>query len=199
MAVGRNDFPIREGYEKIRNPLSVMEKKWMQGRMCFLMWTVLAAVLCWSCVVEGGELKANRVMVYKVKRKLYLCKGDSILKAYDIALGKDPAGHKQREGDSRTPEGRYILDWRNTKSKYYRSIHISYPNKADQARASKDGVPPGGDIMIHGYPEGAFSSMWSRYWFLGRDWTDGCIAVSNEAMDEIWKAVPDGTPIDIYP
>ena len=145
--------------------------------------------------IEG----VDRVVVYKAERRLYLCQGDSVLQGYDIALGKYPKGHKQREGDSRTPEGRYVLDWRNLKSRYYLSIHISYPNEEDKRRAAAKGVSPGGDIMIHGYPKGASASMWNRYWFLGRDWTDGCIAVSNDAMDEIWASVEDGTPIEIFP
>ncbi len=150
--------------------------------------------------VLGEQIpNVDRVVVYKKKRVLQLCRGDSVLKKYPIALGKSPEGHKMREGDSRTPEGRYILDWRNPNSKYYLSIHISYPNKADKQRADSLGVNPGGAIMVHGYPTGKSASLWSRYWFLGRDWTDGCIAVSNEAMDEIWASVKDGTPIDIHP
>jgi murein L,D-transpeptidase YafK len=141
----------------------------------------------------------DRVAVYKKKRMLQLCRGDSVLKVYQIALGKEPQGHKTREGDSRTPEGRYVLDWRNPESRYHLSIHISYPSDKDKKRADSLGVEPGGDIMIHGYPEGVSASMWSRYWFLGRDWTDGCIAVSNEAMEEIWGSVENGTMIDIYP
>lgn len=141
----------------------------------------------------------DRVAVYKRKRLLQLCRGDSVLRVYQIALGKEPKGHKTREGDSRTPEGRYVLDWRNPESQYHLSIHISYPNERDKKRADSLRVSPGGDIMIHGYPEGVSASMWSRYWFLGRDWTDGCIAVSNEAMDEIWESVRNGTAIDIYP
>lgn len=150
--------------------------------------------------VLGEQIpNVDRVVVYKKKRVLQLCRGDSVLKQYPIALGKSPEGHKVREGDSRTPEGRYILDWRNPNSKYYLSIHISYPNKADKQRADSLGVNPGGAIMVHGYPTGKSASLWNRYWFLGRDWTDGCIAVSNEAMDEIWTTVKDGTPIDIHP
>lgn len=137
--------------------------------------------------VLGEQIpNVDRVVVYKKKRVLQLCRGDSVLKQYPIALGK-------------TPEGRYILDWRNPNSKYYLSIHISYPNKADKQRADSLGVNPGGAIMVHGYPTGRTASLWNRYWFLGRDWTDGCIAVSNEAMDEIWASVKDGTPIDIHP
>ncbi len=149
--------------------------------------------------IISEELQVSRVVVYKEDRELHVCAGDSVLKRYRIALGKDPTGHKREEGDSRTPEGRYLLDWRNRKSKYHLSIHISYPNESDRKQAKERGVSPGGDIMIHGFPDGEYESYWSRYWFLGRDWTDGCIAVANEAIEEIWRLVPDGTPIDILP
>ena len=141
----------------------------------------------------------DRVVVFKERRKLFLCKGDSSLVEYGISLGKNPKGHKLRRGDSRTPEGDYVLDWRNANSRFYRSIHISYPNEKDLKRASKKGVSPGGNIMIHGFPHGANRSIWSRYKFLNRDWTDGCIAVPNEVMDIIWASVKDGTPIEIHP
>lgn len=172
----------------------------MTGRSGTWLLALLVVALCLFSAAEGEEPpRPDRVAVYKAKRKLYLYKGDRILKAYNIALGRNPKGHKQREGDSRTPEGRYILDWRNPDSKYHLAIHISYPNDADRERARKRGESPGGDIMLHGYPDGAFGSIWSRYWFLGKDWTDGCIALPNAAMDQIWKSVRNGTPIDIYP
>jgi murein L,D-transpeptidase YafK len=162
-----------------------------------LIWGFVMMATCagWGASIVG----VDKVVVYKAKRELQLCEGDSVLKRYEIALGKNTAGHKQREGDSRTPEGKYILDWRNSNSKFYLSIHISYPNHEDEKRAKALGVSPGGDIFIHGYPNGISGAMWGRYWFLGRDWTDGCIAVSNVAMDEIWASVRDGTPIEIYP
>ncbi|MBT3603003.1 MAG: L,D-transpeptidase family protein [Candidatus Latescibacteria bacterium] len=151
-------------------------------------------------VVWGNEIiGVDKVVVYKAKRELQLCEEDSVLRRYKIALGKNVTGHKQHAGDSRTPEGKYVLDWRNPNSKYYLSFHISYPNLEDEKRAQALGVSSGGDIFIHGYPTGISAGLWSRYWFLGKDWTDGCIAVSNEAMDEIWASVRDGTPIEIYP
>ena len=123
-------------------------------------------------------------------------KGEAVLKTYKIALGTEPVGPKTQQGDHRTPEGSYILDFRNTHSQFYKSIHITYPNPADRAQARKRGVSPGGSIMIHGLPNG-----WGRIgkMHLQRDWTDGCIAVTNEEMDEIWRLVPDGTPIEIKP
>ncbi len=141
--------------------------------------------------------KADYVVVKKTERKLYLYRGSEILKTYRIALGKQPDGHKIREGDSRTPEGRYILDWRNPNSKFYRSIHISYPSRTDFRDARERGDSPGGAIMIHGQPTSWVEK--TKLLFNQDDWTEGCIAVQNHEMDEIWNAVDDGTPIEIIP
>jgi murein L,D-transpeptidase YafK len=113
-----------------------------------------------------------------------------------MALGGEPVGAKARQGDHKTPEGVYIMDHRNAHSSFYRSIHISYPSAQDRARAKKLGVSPGGDIYLHGLPNG-----WGAIGKAHRlkDWTDGCIAVTNEEMDEIWASVPDGTVIEIKP
>ena len=141
--------------------------------------------------------KADYVVVKKAERKLYLYRGSEVLKTYRIALGKQPEGHKIREGDSRTPEGIYTLDWRNPNSRFYRSIHVSYPNKTDHRGARERGDTPGGAIMIHGQP-----SSWiekTKLLFNQDDWTEGCIAVQDHEMDEIWEAVEDGTPIEIIP
>jgi murein L,D-transpeptidase YafK len=143
-----------------------------------------------------SDAKADRVLVMKRDRTLTLMSGNQVLKVYKIALGGDPAGAKQREGDHKTPEGAYVLDRRNAKSKFYRSIHISYPNEKDRKRAQKMGVPPGGDVMVHGLPNGF---RWLGLIHRTHDWTDGCIAVTDQEMDEIWNAVPDGTPIEIKP
>lgn len=134
--------------------------------------------------------QADKVLVDKSDRQVYLLRDGEIWKSYPMGLGFAPEGHKQREGDGRTPEGDYVLDWRNPKSQFYLSIHISYPDTEDKVAASKRGVPPGGDIFIHGR-----HSLSGR----NRDWTLGCIAVTDEAMDEIWKLVPNGTPITIRP
>ncbi len=143
-------------------------------------------------------LKADRVLVKKAERKLILLKDGEVFRDYDIALGDSPMGHKQFEGDERTPEGRYTLDWRNSKSKFYRSIHISYPNRQDQKFAVAQGRSPGGMIMIHGQPNNSSDAI--SAWVLDQmDWTDGCIAVKNDEMDEIWAAIDNGTPIEIYP
>jgi len=116
---------------------------------------------------------------------------ESLVRSYRIALGRDPSGHKLREGDGRTPEGRYTIDRRNPKSAYYLSLHISYPNEEDRERARAAGVDPGGDIMIHGQPNGGMKRE--------GDWTQGCIAVTDAEMDEIWSLVKDGTIIEIGP
>lgn len=138
-----------------------------------------------------GPGPADEVVVDKSDRQLYLLRRGRVIARIPVALGFAPDGHKQRQGDGRTPEGRYVLDWRNPNSKFYRSIHISYPSAADRAHAERRGVPPGGDIFIHGTPAGPK--------FVSVDWTAGCIAVSNTAMDLIWNRVPDGTPITIRP
>jgi murein L,D-transpeptidase YafK len=119
-----------------------------------------------------------------------------ILRTYNVALGGAPVGPKTRQGDHKIPEGKYALDHRNIHSQFYRSIHITYPNSRDVAQAKKMGVSPGGDVFIHGLPNGY---GWVGKGHLLKDWTDGCIAVTNEEMDEIWMAVPDGTPIEIEP
>jgi murein L,D-transpeptidase YafK len=143
-----------------------------------------------------ADARADRVIVMKKERTLTLISGDKVLKIYKVALGGDPIGPKRMEGDHKTPEGSYILDRRNPKSKYYRSIHISYPSEDDRERARKSGVSPGGDVMVHGLPNGF---GWLGATHRTQDWTDGCIAVTDQEMDEIWSAVPDGTPIEIKP
>lgn len=142
-------------------------------------------------------VKADYVIVKKSERKLYLYNGSEILKSYRISLGKQPDGHKERSGDSRTPEGTYTLDWRNPHSKFFRSIHISYPNTTDRYDARERGDAPGGAIMIHGQPNDWAER--SRLLFHGDDWTEGCIAVQNHEMLEIWDTVEDGTTIEIVP
>ena len=152
-------------------------------------------LLCLSGLAYAADV--DRVTVDKSERIMRLHAGDTIVKEVAISLGDAPEGHKQREGDEKTPEGRYVLDWRNPNSSYHRSIHISYPNEADKAHARKNGYSPGGDIFIHGLPNGMGQS--GRL-FRGRDWTDGCIAVNNnDDMTEIWNLVRNGTPIEITP
>ncbi|MCK9275159.1 MAG: L,D-transpeptidase family protein [Syntrophales bacterium] len=143
----------------------------------------------------AGIERADMVLVVKSESTLYLIKNRKILKRYKVSLGANPKGHKQKEGDKRTPEGTYILDYKKIDSTFYKAIHISYPNRDDMKRARKAGVNPGGCIMIHGQKNGCGSGANS-----GRmNWTDGCIAVSNSDMDEIWGSVAAGTPIKILP
>lgn len=144
--------------------------------------------------MAAPESQADLIRVDKAGRRMQLLRQGQPIRDYRIALGGEPAGHKQREGDERTPEGRYVIDWRNRNSRAYLSLHISYPNAADAARAAAAGEDPGGDIMIHGMVNGwGFIGGLHRLW----DWTDGCIAVTNAQMREIWSLVPDGTPIEI--
>lgn len=140
--------------------------------------------------------KADLVLVKKSERRLYLLQNGKVYRDYRISLGKNPLGTKQRQGDFRTPEGGYILDWRNSDSRFYKSIHISYPNEKDLASAKSVGADPGGMIMIHGIPK---NPQYPGWLFELIDWTDGCVAVSNEVMDEIWASVEEGTPIRITP
>lgn len=147
-------------------------------------------------VVESKSIEpVVKVFVKKSEQKMYLLdKNDEIVREYHIALGDNPKGHKQQEGDEKTPEGNYRLDYKNENSIAYRSIHISYPNEQDKAYARQLGVSPGGAIMIHGQMNGyeIFAALNQK-----RNWTDGCIAVTNAEMDEIMALVKVGTPIEI--
>jgi murein L,D-transpeptidase YafK len=156
-----------------------------------------AAWLLWSTGQPlPAEARADRVIVIKHERSLLLQAGGLTIKRYRIALGQNPEGHKQAQGDGRTPEGLYRIDWRNPRSRYHRSLHVSYPNAADRQRAARAGVNPGGDIMIHGLPA---RLGWIGPLHRALDWTDGCVALTNAEVDELWRAVADGTPIDIRP
>ena len=167
----------------------------MMRRRFFGMVLVLAVGLATSPPSGAHPLKADHIVVLKQKRELLLMRGQKVLKSFPIALGFHPTGAKRREGDGRTPEGAYVVDGRLAASHYHLALHISYPNAADQARATASHQPPGGAIMIHGMPA----------WFgrddlqFAADWTNGCIAVSNSAIEEIWQSVDDGTAIEIRP
>lgn len=154
------------------------------------------ALLMFSQTSIASTPKADRVIVHKSQRKMMLKKDGKVLRSYKIALGSNPIGHKIYEGDGRTPVGDYKLTWRNPESKYHLSINISYPDIVDRAVARNVGHPPGGFIMIHGLPNGRTAQDVDHP---NADWTDGCIAVTNEEMEEIWEMVNDGTPITIRP
>jgi hypothetical protein len=140
--------------------------------------------------------RVDRIVVRKSQRRLYLMDGDTIVRSYKIALGLNPVGPKERNGDFRTPEGWYHLARRNPRSEYFLSIQISYPNPQDLERAHLHHWEAGGSIMIHGLPNRLKNSPW---YYQHNDWTDGCIAVSDADMVEIWLLTRDGTPIDILP
>jgi murein L,D-transpeptidase YafK len=138
---------------------------------------------------------ATRVVVHKSERRMDLMRGDEVLRSFKVSLGLMPKGHKEQVGDFRTPEGRYYLSRRNPRSDYFLSIQVSYPNERDVKRAKANGVDPGGSIMIHGLP----NTLKREPAYYTRDWTDGCIAVSNSDMIEIWLLTNNNTPIDILP
>ncbi len=149
-----------------------------------------------STTVTLDGKTVDKVLVMKAEHKLFLMNRGETLKSYRISLGKKPKGPKQREGDSRTPEGFYWIDWRKISDKYNLAMHISYPNIKDQAAARKEGVPPGGMIMIHGTP---IDDEFPEWYFHTLDWTEGCIAMKNDDMREVWSLVKDGTLIEIRP
>jgi murein L,D-transpeptidase YafK len=140
--------------------------------------------------------KADLIVVYKGPRLLEIYQGETRLKSYGISLGRHPTGPKQQQGDGRTPERQYRLDYRNANSSFYRALHISYPGPANVAAARTRGVGAGGLVMLHGMKNGL---GWLGRLHLAIDWTDGCVALTDSDMDEIWRAVPDGTKIVIKP
>lgn len=146
------------------------------------------------CQITHADI--DLVKVVKSQRQMWLLEQGKIIKQYTIALGANPVGHKQQEGDERTPEGRYILDYRNPNSGYFKSLHVSYPNKQDLANAKAKGVDAGGMIMIHGQRNGF---GWAAKLTQLKDWTNGCIALNNQDMQEVWDLVKIGTPIEILP
>jgi murein L,D-transpeptidase YafK len=171
----------------------------LRGSIGFVlgMTCVVATATADERAVPGAALvQADYVLVDKSDRKLYLYKAGRVLREFNVSLGLVPTGPKQREGDFRTPEGKYVLDGRNVNSDFFLSIHVSYPNEADRARARAMGVDPGGQIMIHGLPNEPKYDL-KRY--LSTDWTDGCIAVSNSDMIDIWLMTRESTPIEIRP
>ncbi len=160
-------------------------------------WKICGLVLMLALSVSGStDLKVDRILVLKRKHQLLLLSGDQIVKTYSVALGIGGLKPKRREGDHRTPEGHYVIDARNPASRFHLGLHISYPSRADKARARRRGVRPGGDIMIHGLGE-EFSWLGAKHHLY--DWTDGCIAVTDTEIEEIWRLVPNGTPIEIRP
>jgi len=145
----------------------------------------------------GGEFPlADEVIIDKSDRELYLLNDGEIIRTFKIALSIRPDGDKKKEGDFKTPEGRYMLDMRNPNSDYFLSIHVSYPSAEDRQEAKRSGVSPGGAIMIHGQPN---EPSRSETYYKTQDWTNGCIAVSNSDMIDIWLMTGNNTPIEIRP
>jgi murein L,D-transpeptidase YafK len=167
--------------------------RWLLG---LVLWLGVQTYCLAGLQIPSGYEQADSILVVKSERKLYLLKAGRILRSFNISLGLVPTGPKRREGDFRTPEGRYRLEARNADSDYFLSIKISYPNAEDVARAHAQGIDPGGQIMIHGLPN---EPKYDLRRYQGSDWTDGCIAVSNSDMVDIWLMTRESTPIEIRP
>ena len=165
-------------------------------RMAAIVATIALSLVAQPQVFAGDFPMADKVVVEKANRKLYLLKDGKPFRIFDIALGVFPIGGKLKEGDQRTPEGQYMLDTRKSDSDYFLSIHISYPNVSDVRQAKVNGDDPGGQIMIHGQPN---SPTYSEAYYDKEDWTNGCIAVSNSDMIDIWLMTPNQIPIEIRP
>lgn len=169
-------------------------KLFLLGLLIILLGSALYAHGNWNPLSQNTTI--DRILIEKAARKMSIFRDGQKLKTYRIALGPNPVGHKQQEGDMRTPEGVYTINGRNPDSDYHLSLRISYPSDADNASAAARGVPPGFDIMIHGIANGR---GWIGAFHRRKDWTAGCIAVTDTEMDEIWRATPDGTTVEIRP
>ncbi|HWY40837.1 MAG TPA: L,D-transpeptidase family protein [Chthoniobacterales bacterium] len=156
--------------------------------------TYLYAHRVWNPLPQGTTI--DRILVEKSARRLSVFAGGKELKDYHIALGRNPLGPKQEEGDMKTPEGLYTIDSRNPQSDYHLALHVSYPSEEDMARATERGVNAGFDIMIHGIQNGG---GWIGAFHRMHDWTAGCMAMTDEEIEELWRVTPDGTTIEIRP
>ena len=195
-----NKYLYKVCYKILLNLFALQNGRCIVKRfMGFRSLILISCLICfsfWPLISTASLIQADKVVVIKSKRIMMLMRDSEIMKVYRVALGKQPNGDKIKSGDQKTPEGTYILDSRKSDSKFYRAIHISYPNESDILNAKRLGCTPGGAIMIHGLPKqleelGKAHRLW--------DWTDGCIAVTNSEIEEIWELVPDGTPIEIKP
>ena len=180
-------------------PVTSTRRRWLL-KLSGVLGIVLLAATGLKVLQVGSPLpasaRADQIIVNKQARELWLMAKGKPLKRYRIALGGNPRGHKTQQGDQRTPEGVYRIAGRNPRSAYHRALRVSYPNARDRRRAKQQGVSPGGDIMIHGLPNGLGWIGPLHRWV---DWTAGCIAVTDPEIEEIWRAVPDGTSIEIKP
>jgi murein L,D-transpeptidase YafK len=165
----------------------------LSNTISVLIGTSFSSVTLSSPIYASGRFtqQANLIVVWKSKRKMSLFRNKSLIKTYNIRLGFSPIGHKKKEGDGKTPEGRYFISHHNPNSSYHLSLGINYPNKKDISEARKNSVDPGGDIFIHGGPKNLLTHLF-------KDWTGGCIAVHDHEIEEIYRLVPDGTVIYIY-
>jgi murein L,D-transpeptidase YafK len=168
-------------------------------------WTVLGLIATATAVAVWADApvqslsmssQADPLVVEKGRRRLVAYSHGSALRAYTVSLGRDPIGPKMRQGDRRTPEGRYIINSHNPASTFHRALHVSYPSAVDSARAHAAGYDPGGDIMVHGVRNGL---GWIGRAHRFMDWTTGCIAVTDPEIEELYRIVSDGTPIEIRP
>ena len=176
-----------------------MKHRWPNGVAQFAIGLIVCLTAMWILPHAYGQEpvdKADSILILKKDHVLELLANGKVIRTYQVALGRGGMAPKDREGDGRTPEGHYIIDSRNASSHYHKALHISYPNAEDRKRAEKLGVSPGGAIMIHGLPNGMgwLGSTHRLY-----DWTLGCVAVTDDEIDEIWKMAPVGTPVEIRP
>ena len=172
----------------------------MRGKIFLALFLIIAAAAIffytrhnWNALPAGAII--DRILVEKSQRKLSILRNGKVLKSYRVALGRNPIGAKEQEGDMKTPEGIYTIDYRNPNSDYHLALHVSYPSDEDNARAAPRGVNAGFDIMIHGLPNGHGPADFHPK----TDWTAGCIAVTDAEIEEIYRVTPDGTPIEIRP
>jgi murein L,D-transpeptidase YafK len=157
---------------------------------------ILVAALSAPAQEPPASTKVDSILILKKDHILELLSADKVVRTYKVALGSGGLPPKERQGDARTPEGQYVIDARNAASQYHKALHISYPNAGDRKRAARLGVSPGGDVMIHGLPNGkGYIGAAHRLY----DWTLGCVAVTDQEIDEIWTMVPVGTPVEIRP
>jgi len=164
--------------------------------LLFVLGGVGVAVRAFAGTEQSKTQMADSVLILKKDHVLELFAGGKVIRTYKVALGRGGLAPKQQEGDARTPEGHYVIDARNADSHYHRALHVSYPNADDRQRAARLGVSPGGAIMIHGLRNGMGLLGVSHRLY---DWTLGCVAVTDDEIDEIWDFVPVGTPVEIRP
>lgn len=180
---------MREYLNMLRRPEA---RRRLALRIGCALFVIAAGPAFWGDARAALIGPVDRVLVDKSEAELYLIRDGETVATFAVALGRDPDGAKLAEGDGKTPEGRYRLTWRDAAGSHHKAILISYPNATDQARAAAAGVDPGGEIMLHGQ-----RGIWA--WFSRDDYTDGCIALSNAAMDVVWAATDEGTRIEIRP